>query len=140
MHPELIIRWNKVENAKSYEIQITKADGTILNYTEDTTSLIDRGECPKVYIEKTHTWTAAEVKVRAVGKNYGRNNLFGTVTNANSISIEMCSTNGKIADATYRNTVELTIYLMNKYGISASNLSIQHFECELLLQCPYLTD
>ena len=69
MHPELIIRWNKVENAKSYEIQITKADGTILNYTEDTTSLIDRGECPKVYIEETHTWTAAEVKVRAVGDN-----------------------------------------------------------------------
>lgn len=48
----------------------------------------------------------------AVGRNYGSNNLFGKCTNSNSISIEMCSTDGKIATATYKNTVELTKTLM----------------------------
>ena len=63
----------------------------------------------------------------AVGRNYGSNNLFGTVTNDNSISIEMCSKNGKIADNTFNNTVELTRQLMKKYNISASNV-VRHFD------------
>ena len=70
----------------------------------------------------------------AVGRNYGSNNLFGTVTNNNSISIEMCSKNGRIADKTFNNTVELTKQLMKKYNISASNV-VRHFDvCSK--QCP----
>lgn len=69
MHPELIIRWSEVSGAESYEIEVTKADGTVLDYTSTYTSLIDRGECPRVYIESTSTWTSAMVKVRAVNGN-----------------------------------------------------------------------
>lgn len=63
----------------------------------------------------------------AVGRNYGSNNLFGRCTNSNSISIEMCSTYGKISDGTYRNTVELTKTLMKKYNIDASHV-VRHWD------------
>lgn len=63
----------------------------------------------------------------AVGVNYGKNNLFNTVKNRNSISIEMCSNGGKIADETYKNTVELTRYLMKKYRIPANNV-VRHWD------------
>lgn len=52
---------------------------------------------------------------------------YGKVTNSNSISIEMCSTNGKIAQATFNNAVELTKTLMKKYNIPASNV-VRHFD------------
>lgn len=60
----------------------------------------------------------------AVGRNYGSNNLFGKCTNNNSISIEMCSTGGKIADATYRNTVELTKSLMKNMKLMQTMLFV----------------
>lgn len=63
----------------------------------------------------------------AVGVNYGRNNLFGTCTNRNSISIEMCSTGGKIGTNTFAHTVELVKYLMGKYGIPASHV-VRHYD------------
>ena len=63
----------------------------------------------------------------AVGRNYGSNNLFGKCTNSNSISIEMCSTDGKISNETYRNTVELTKTLMKKYNIDASHV-VRHWD------------
>ena len=65
--------------------------------------------------------------------------LYKVATNANTIHIEMCvkfSGNGSkyanspgwyITDATYNSTVELAKYLMNLYGISASNV-IRHFD------------
>lgn len=63
----------------------------------------------------------------AVGRNYGSNNLFGRCTNSNSISIEMCSTYGKISDGTYRNTVELTKTLMKKYNIDTAHV-VRHWD------------
>lgn len=63
----------------------------------------------------------------AVGRNFGKNNLFGTCTNGNSISIEMCSTNGAISTKTFNNTVELTKYLMQKYNIPASHV-VRHYD------------
>lgn len=59
----LVVRWDEVEDATSYEIMVTKADGTSRTYTSNYTSLIvDKNEddfitgCPK----------PATVKVRAV--------------------------------------------------------------------------
>lgn len=59
----LQVRWDEVEDATSYEIMVTKADGTSRTYTSNYTSLIvDKNEddfitgCPK----------PATVKVRAV--------------------------------------------------------------------------
>lgn len=70
----------------------------------------------------------------AVGRNFGSNNLFGKCKNGNSISVEMCSTNGKISDATFNNTVELTKALMKKYNIPAANV-VRHYDvCSK--QCP----
>lgn len=63
----------------------------------------------------------------AVGRNYGHNNLFGQCTNANSISIEMCSTNGRIATKTLDNTVDLTVYLMKKYNIPSDHV-VRHYD------------
>lgn len=66
MSKHLKIYWNTVENADSYEVLITKADGTTFTYEVTNNCIYDKKvECPKVYIENTHTWTAATVQVRA---------------------------------------------------------------------------
>ena len=63
----LQISWDAVENAESYEIEVTKADGTVELYAAASASLMKKNaECPKVYIEETSTWTAATVRVRAI--------------------------------------------------------------------------
>lgn len=63
----LKINWTTVEDAESYEVRITKADGKVINYTTEEPEIFDKeSECLKVYIEKTHTLTAATVQVRAV--------------------------------------------------------------------------
>lgn len=69
-----------------------------------------------------------------VGRNYGKNNLFGRCTNMNSIGIEMCSTNGEIADATFDNTVALTKELMKKYNIPADHVVTHWMTCSK--RCP----
>lgn len=63
----LQIQWEAVDGAESYEIEVAKADGTVLTYTASTNSLtVKNTACPKVYVEATSTWTAATVRVRAV--------------------------------------------------------------------------
>lgn len=70
----------------------------------------------------------------AVGKNYGTGNLFGKCTNANSLSIECCSKDGKITDKTYANLVTLTKALMKAHNIEADHV-VRHFDvCSK--QCP----
>lgn len=63
----------------------------------------------------------------AVGRNFGKNNLFGICTNGNSISIEMCSTNSAISAKTFNNTVDLTKMLMQKYNINAAHV-VRHYD------------
>lgn len=70
----------------------------------------------------------------AVGRKYGNAPLWGKCTNYNSISIEMCSDNGRIADETFRNTVDLTKYLMQKYNIPVDKV-IRHYDV-CLKSCP----
>lgn len=53
--------------------------------------------------------------------------MYGIIKNANSISIEMCSTNGVIAEATLKNAVELGKYLMQKYNIPIDRV-YRHFD------------
>lgn len=90
---------------------------------------INRGASAHYFVDKTQVVQVVDDADTswAVGKNYGFNNLFGKCTNYNSISIEMCSDGGKIADETYKNTVELTRSLMKKYGIPASNV-VRHWD------------
>ena len=62
-----------------------------------------------------------------VGKKYGNARLWGKCTNANSINIEMCSTNGKIDDATMKNTADLVRSLMARYNIPIQNV-VRHYD------------
>lgn len=97
---------------------------------------VNRGSSAHYFVDESDVYQIVEDKdiAWAVGKNYGTNNLFGAVTNANSISIEMCSTNGAIANGTFNNTVELTKNLMKKYGIPASNVYTHYQVCSK--RCP----
>lgn len=56
----------------------------------------------------------------------GGGKLYGKVTNANSISIEICSTNGDFAHDTLTNTVLLVRKLMKKYNIDIDHV-VRHF-------------
>ncbi len=90
---------------------------------------VKRGASAHYFVDENNIYQVVEDKDAAwhVGVNYGKNNLFGKCTNRNSIGIEMCSTNGKIADKTFANTVELTKFLMKKYGIPAGNV-VRHYD------------
>lgn len=95
------------------------------NYFKDT----NRGVSAHYFVDDT---TVVQVVSEddtawAVGKNYGSNNLFGKCTNSNSISIEMCSTDGRISNATYQNTVALVKSLMKKYNIDAAHV-VRHWD------------
>ena len=97
---------------------------------------VNRGASAHYFVDNNFIVQCVEDKdaAWAVGRNYGSNNLYGIVTNENSISIEMCSVNGSIAPATFNNTVTLTKELMARYGIPASNV-YRHFDvCSK--QCP----
>lgn len=90
---------------------------------------INRGASAHYFVDKTTVYQVVEDDDRAwaVGRNFGSKNLFNIVTNKNSISIEMCSDNGRIAEETFNNTVTLTKSLMKKYNIPASNV-IRHWD------------
>lgn len=57
----------------------------------------------------------------------GGGTMYKKVTNTNSISIEMCSTNGAISEETIENAVELGKKLMAKYNIPIENVYM-HFD------------
>ena len=62
----LQILWDAVDGADSYEVEITKADGTVDTYTTSGPCLYEKTDCPKVYVADTSTWESATVRVRAV--------------------------------------------------------------------------
>lgn len=87
---------------------------------------VDERECYQVVADCDTAW--------AVGKKYGNAPFWGRCTNYNSISIEMCSQHGRIANDTFKNTVELTKELMQKYRVSVDRV-IRHYDvCHK--QCP----
>lgn len=65
--------WDEVDGAESYEVEITKADGSSKVYTTTGACLLIKAGsddfitgCPKVYVAEASTWTAATVRVRAL--------------------------------------------------------------------------
>ncbi len=58
----------------------------------------------------------------------GGGSVYGKVTNSNSISIEICSSNGAFAHDTLTNAVLLVRKLMKKYNIQITNV-VRHFDC-----------
>ena len=67
----------------------------------------------------------------AVGGFYTKVNgaakFYGKCTNANSLSIELCNSAKSVPEATYKQVVELTKFLMKKYGVPASRV-IRHWD------------
>jgi hypothetical protein len=67
MKNRLQIRWDEVDGAKRYEIQVTKADGSKKTYTATGNTLVVKdSQCPRTYSEKLGLWESATVRVRAV--------------------------------------------------------------------------
>lgn len=63
----LQIQWEEVASAESYEIEVTKADGSKGYYTATgTTLMVKNTQCPRVYSDKSGCWESATVRVRAV--------------------------------------------------------------------------
>lgn len=62
----------------------------------------------------------------AVGGFYTQSNgagrMYKKVTNANSLSIEMCNSVSSVPDDVFNDAVELTKFYMNKYNVPASNV------------------
>ena len=90
---------------------------------------INRGSSAHYFVDDTTVYQVVPDgdTAWAQGKNYGSNNLFGTVTNSNALSIEMCGTNGRVSDKTFENTLDLTRSLMSTYGIPANNV-VRHYD------------
>ena len=90
---------------------------------------VNRGASANYFVDQTSVYQCVLDSDKAwhVGVNYGNHTLFGKCTNSNSIGIEMCSNNKKIAADTYKNTVTLTKKLMKKYNIPASRV-VRHYD------------
>ena len=111
----------------------------VLHYTGNSTDTakananyfrtVNRGASAHLFVDASTVYEVVGLSdtAWAVGRNYGKNNLYGICTNGNSISIEMCSTGGKISDATFANAVELTKSLMSKYNIPVSRV-VRHWD------------
>ena len=90
---------------------------------------VNRGASANYFVDQTSVYQCVLDSDKAwhVGVNYGNHTLFGKCTNSNSIGIEMCSNKNKIAQDTYKNTVDLTKKLMKKYNIPASRV-VRHYD------------
>lgn len=60
-------------------------------------------------------------------KQTGGGTMYGTVTNSNSISIELCSKNSEITEKTQANAAELIRELMKKYNVTIDRV-YRHFD------------
>ena len=107
-----------INNAKYYRDTNTRSAGAHY-FVDDTTVYQSIDDLKSAYAVGGSKLSSCSTS--------GGGKMYGKITNANSISIEMCSTNGKITDATKANTVELTKKLMSKYKIPASNV-YRHFD------------
>lgn len=107
------------------------------DYTVDDTSAV----CYNGDINNRYTWHCGGSRYSTKGGSF-----YGKCTNANSIGVEICSTNstGKMqnandrsysfTDAAINNAVALTKYLMKKYSIPADHV-VRHYDCTGKL-CP----
>lgn len=119
----------------------------VYHYTGNTT---DKAESNAKYFQNTNTRQAGahyfvdatsvyqsidDLRVAwAVGgskygdcSSTGGGKMYGKITNSNSISIEICSTNGKPSEETLENALELGKKLMKKYNIPIANV-YRHFD------------
>ena len=109
-----------VNNAKYFGKTGTNTRSAGAHYFVDDTS---------IYQSVGDLYTAYAVG----GKKYtncgttGGGSMYGKITNTNSLSVEMCSTNGEISAKTIENAASLVKMLMMKYTIPLENV-YRHFD------------
>lgn len=104
------------------------------------------------FVDDTTVWRSVPDFVTAWavgGKKYascdrtGGGTLHGVVTNANSISVELCDTVGdgeyRATEATLANAAALVVELMDKYGIPPEHV-VRHFDVTGKLCPSYMVD
>lgn len=98
----------------------------------------DRGASAHYFCDDDSIWQVVEEYNSSWaiggGVSYG-------ALNRNSISIEMCcSGDYQVSETTENNAIELTKYLMNKYGIDIDHV-IRHYDCNTINKvCPNWSD
>lgn len=132
-----IVRMISVFNHSPRQGQSIK--GIVIHYTgnySDTASANarffssgDKGASAHYFVDETSIYQVVEESnaAWAVGRKYGDARLWGRFTNQNTISIEMCSSGGRITDATMHNTAELVRTLMAKYGLGLGSV-VRHWD------------
>ena len=86
----------------------------------------NRNASAHYFVDDNSIWQSVEDSNAAWSVGDGRG-AYG-ITNQNSISIEMCcQSNGQISEATEKNALELTRYLMNKYNVPADRV-VRHYD------------
>lgn len=120
---------NKINKYIVIHYTANKTDTAINNarYFEN----VNRNASATYFVDNTSIVQVVKDSDRAghcgVDYSHGTAPLWGKCTNDNSIGIEMCGTNSAVAEATFKNTVELTKSLMKKYNIPASNV-VRHYD------------
>ena len=114
---------NFATSARDASADFIVDDGSIVQYNGD--------------IQNRYTWAVGGSKYKSVNTSLG-GKFHGIATNANSISIEMCSNKVNksslkvtdndwyLTDATVDNAVALTQYLMKKYNIDINHVIMHH--------------
>ena len=110
-----------VSNGNYFKNNVVKASA---HYFVDDDTVVKSVDDNKV------AWSVGGSKY-ADCKTTGGGTKYGTVTNSNSISIEMCDTkkDGKVmaTKATQENCIKLAVKLMKKYNIPVSHV-VRHFD------------
>ena len=113
--------------------------GIVIHYTSNYTDTArananyfceaDRGASAHYFVDETSIYQVVEESdaAWAVGRKYADAPLWGTLTNYNTISVEMCSSGGRIADATMRRTADLVRELVERYQIPADRV-VRHWD------------
>ena len=109
--------------------------GIVIHYTSNYTDTAaanahyfceaDRGASAHYFVDETSIYQSVEESEAAwsVGRKFGDARLWGIYTNQNTISVEMCSSGGKIAERTMHNTADLVRMLLAKYGLSLDDVA-----------------
>lgn len=113
--------------------------GIVIHYTgnySDTASANarffaggDKGASAHYFVDEESIYQVVEEDQAAwaVGRKYGDAPLWGKLTNQNTISVEMCSSGGRIAEATMRRTADLVRELVERYQVPADRV-VRHWD------------
>lgn len=89
----------------------------------------DRGASAHYFVDETSIYQVVEEDQAAwaVGRKYADATLWGKLTNLNTISVEMCSSGSRIAEATMRRTANLVRELVERYQVPADRV-VRHWD------------